>query len=112
MPMGSPIRIVALAFTIDPAVGERLGDPGCGTRSKVTAGPSSTNRKSLHDEGDIGVPVRDRRHEAKVVREHGHDVELRFEMKLLKASESCSRSHNDLAALAGLMPAKMLVTLI
>jgi hypothetical protein len=40
----------------------------------------------------------------------GSDVKLRFEMKLLQASESCNRSHSDLAALAGLIPAKMLVT--
>ena len=45
-PMGSPIRIVALAFTIDPTVGERHGDRVAERRSKATAGPSSTNTKS------------------------------------------------------------------
>jgi hypothetical protein len=34
------------------------------------------------------------------------DVELRFEMKLLRASESRSRSHNDLTYLGGPNPRK------
>src|SRR3954452_2837583 len=34
------------------------------------------------------------------------DVKLRFEMKLLEASESCSRSHNDLAYFARLIAAR------
>src|SRR5438270_8888550 len=38
------------------------------------------------------------------------DVKLRFEMKLLQASESCSRSHNDLACFDRANPRKMLVT--
>jgi hypothetical protein len=38
------------------------------------------------------------------------DVKLRFEMKLLQASESRSRSHNDLACFGRANPAKMLVT--
>ena len=34
------------------------------------------------------------------------DVTLRFEMKLLQASESCSRSHNDLACFCRANPRK------
>ena len=34
------------------------------------------------------------------------DVKLRFEMKLLQASESCSRSHNDLACFRRANPRK------
>ena len=34
------------------------------------------------------------------------DVKLRFEMKLLQASESCSRSHNDLACFCRANPRK------
>src|SRR5438876_10235001 len=34
------------------------------------------------------------------------DVKLRFEMKLLQASESCSRSHNDLACFGKANPRK------
>ena len=34
------------------------------------------------------------------------DVKLRFEMKLLQASESCSRSHNDLVCFGKANPRK------